>query len=135
MKLNPYLHFNGQAEQALHFYAEVFDGSIGMINRFGESPMEVIDSQKQLVMHAQLEFDGNTLMVCDSLNQSITSGDNLSLSINLTQDEETANRIFNSLSKDGTVIMPLAKAFWGDVFGMVIDRFGVRWMVNCEFSG
>lgn len=134
MKLNPYLHFNGQAEQALHFYAEVFDGSIGTISRFGESPMEVPDSQKELVMHAQLEFDGNTLMLCDSLQQSVTSGDNLSLSINLTQDEETTNRIFNSLSKDGTVIMPLAKAFWGAIFGMTIDRFGIRWMVNCEFS-
>jgi PhnB protein len=134
MNLNPYLHFNGQAEQALHFYAEVFDGDIGTISRFGESPMEIPDSQKALVMHAQLEFDGNTLMLSDSLHQAVTNGDNLSLSINLTQDEQTANRIFNALSNGGTVIMPLEKAFWGAVFGMTVDRFGIRWMVNCEFS-
>jgi PhnB protein len=134
MKLNPYLHFSGQAEQALHFYAEVFAGNISMLSRFGESPMDVPDSQKNLVMHVQLEFDDNIVMLCDSLHQAVTIGDNVSLSINLTKDEEMANKIFNALSNGGKVIMPLEKTFWGAVFGMAIDRFGVRWMVNCEIS-
>jgi len=125
------LHFNGQAEDALHFYEAVFAGKVTVLSRFSDGKPE---SGLNQVMHARLEFDGNTLMLSDSPHHTVSAGDNIALSINLVQKEVEANKIFAALSGGGKVVIPLEEMFWGALFGITIDRFGIRWKVNCDLS-
>jgi PhnB protein len=132
MKLTPYLNFAGNAEEAINFYANALGGKIIQLGRFGESPMPCDDDWKQKIMHARLEFgDGNLIMISDTIKgHSISSGGNIQLSISMN-NEVKAHEVFNKLAEGGTVTMPLTKQFWGDVFGMLKDKFGVQWMLNC----
>ena len=131
MKLNPYLTFDGDCESAMNFYADVLDGKIQMLSRFNDMPdgeFKVPDHAKNLVMHCTLEFRGNTILASDTIEEH-SSGTDFSLSIN-TEDNEEGEAIFNSLAENGKVIMPFAEVFWGGKFGMLTDKFGVRWMVS-----
>jgi PhnB protein len=132
MKLSPYLNFAGNAEEAVEFYKTALDGEVVMLTRFGESPVPCAEDEKQKIMHARIVFGSdNIIMISDSLKGGpfSTSG-NIQLSIGL-DDEEQTNEIFNNLSEGGKVVMPVAKQFWGDIFGMLQDKFGVNWMLNC----
>lgn len=133
MKLHPYLHFAGNTEEVLNFYKDVLDGEIEMISRYGESPMPCDDDYKQKIMHARLKFgDDNTIMLSDVMKgQAVSTNGNIQMSIGL-HDEEKTKKIFDALSVEGRVTMPLAKQFWGATFGMFTDKFGVSWMLNCE---
>lgn len=132
MKLHPYLFFAGNAEEALHFYKDALGGEVIMLSRFGESPMPCDDDWKQKIMHARLQFgDDNLIMISDPMKgNSISTHGNIQLSIGL-DDEEKTKQIFDKLAADGRVTMPLAKQFWGDLYGMLQDRFGISWMLNC----
>lgn len=136
--VNPYLTFNGNCEEAFHFYKSVFGGEFPYIGRFKDMPSEtpIPDSIKEKVMHVSLPISKETtLMGCDSneiFSQKATAGDNISLSIN-TESEAEAIRIFNGLSEGGTISMPLEKSFWGALFGMFADKFGIHWMVSYEY--
>ena len=134
MKLIPYLHFTGQAEEALKFYEAAFDGQIAMLSRYGDGPMDVAEADRNKVMHGRLVFGDNILMISDVCDRPMTVGDAVALSINLVGDEAAAVLVFQRLSEGGWVTMPPAKMFWGAWFGMLTDRFGVRWMINCELS-
>jgi PhnB protein len=133
MKLNPYLNFAGNAEEALNFYKDALGGEIAMISRYGESPMPSDDDYKQKIMHARLQFgDDNVIMISDTMKgHNVSTNGNIQLSIGL-YDEEKTKIIFDKLSAGGKVTMPLAKQFWGATFGMLQDKFGVSWMLNCE---
>ena len=133
MKLNPYLNFAGNAEEAVNFYKNALGGEVVMLSRFGDSPMPSDDDWKQKIMHARIVFGGdNIIMISDTMkgNEISTKG-NIQLSIGL-DDEAKTHEIFGKLSEGGTVTMPLAKQFWGAIFGMFKDKFGVNWMINCE---
>jgi PhnB protein len=131
MKLNPYLNFAGNAEEAIEFYKNALDGEVVMLSRFGESPMPSDDDWKQKIMHSRIVFGDNIIMISDAMKGSpFSTNGNIQLSIGL-DDEAKTNEIFNRLSEGGTVTMPLAKQFWGDIFGMLQDKFGVDWMLNC----
>jgi len=132
MKLHPYLNFAGNAEEALNFYKDALEGDVIMLNRFGESPMPSDDDWKQKIMHARLQFgDDNIIMISDTMKgNSISTHGNIQLSIGL-DDEEKTKQIFDNLADGGKVTMPLAKQFWGDLFGMLQDKFGISWMLNC----
>ncbi len=129
-ELKVYLHFNGQAREALGFYAKCFGGETTTLQTYGESPMETDESLKDRVLHAEFKADHIEFMAADSGHkQKVRFGNHISLSINLyDEDEQTA--IFNKLSEDGKVHMPLENTFWGARFGMVEDKFGVNWMLN-----
>ena len=132
MKLNPYLAFNGNCEDAINFYKDALDGEILMMMRYSESPPEafsVSEAMKNLVMHCTLQFNGLTILASDNMNS--THGNNFSLSI-MADDEEQAVAMFNSLSENGQVIMPYNEVFWGGKFGMLLDKFGVQWMISTE---
>ena len=133
MKLVPYLNFAGNAEEALDFYKEVLGGEILMITRYGDSPMLSDEDWKQKLMHSRLQFgDGNMIMISDTMKGNLVSTHgNIQLSLGLKEEEKTKT-IFDKLAKGGKVTMPLAKQFWGDTFGMLQDKFGVSWMLNCE---
>lgn len=133
MQLVPYIHFAGNAEEVLNFYKEALGGEILMINRYGDSPMPVDEAMKNKIIHSRLQFgNGNLLMISDSFNGNMANpGGNIQLSLGMT-DEARANEVFNNLAQGGKITMPLEKQFWGSLFGMLQDKYGTNWMVNCE---
>ena len=131
MKLIPYLSFPGNCEEALNHYQKIFNGNISDVSRFGET-FPVPDDQKNRVMHARLAFGDNMLMFSDNMpGKSVDFGNGISLSIGLT-DEAEARSVFGELAESGKITMPMEKQFWGALFGMVTDKYGIHWMINCE---
>ena len=130
MKLNPYIYFEGNAEEALKFYAEVLNGEVLDIQRYGDSPVPCDDDYKQKVMHARLLFDGNLVMVSDGpKGSSMSTEGNIQMSLDV-EEHGKIDEIFNKVAQGGRVTMPLQDTFWGARFGMLKDKFGVNWMFN-----
>ena len=130
--LVPYLHFNGEAEEVLNFYKDAFGGEVIMLNRYGDSPMQVNEDWKNKIIHSRLKFGDNLIMISDSHNGQLASKEgNIQLSVEV-DDEKKIEEVFNKLAEGGKVTMPLAKQFWGATFGMLQDKFGVNWMFNHE---
>ncbi len=135
MILTPYIHFQGNAEEALNFYKEALGGEIISINRYGDSPMPSDEDYKNKIIHSRLQFGSNLIMISDTFKGNIVSTKgNIQLSISM-DDEAKTQEIFDKISAGGRVTMPLAKQFWGATFGMLEDKFGVSWMFNCERQG
>lgn len=132
--MQPYLSFDGNAAEALSFYAKCLDGKIINSMTFAESPMgkDTPDSHKGKIMHATLEARGQQLMASDMPPGMPHKGyEGFTLSVQGKNVEE-GRRLFDALSAGGKVTMPFAKTFWAEGFGMLVDKFGVPWMVNCE---
>jgi PhnB protein len=129
-KLNPYLEFNGNAREAMEFYKTVFGGSLNM-QTFKEFQVSDDPSEDHKIMHAQLDAENNiTLMAADTPNRMEYHADsNISLSLS-GENHDQLKSYYEKLSAGGTVTQPIEKAPWGDTFGMLTDRFGVKWMVN-----
>jgi PhnB protein len=128
-RLNPYISYNGNAREAFEFYKGVFGGELAM-NTFAEfGASESADADK--IMHAMLEApNGFTLMGSDTPAElEFKPGTTMSVSLS-GDDGDDLRGYYEKLSEGGTVTMPLEKQVWGDEFGMVIDQFGVSWMVN-----
>ena len=134
MKLNPYLNFDGNAEEAFRFYQSVFGGEL-FLQRMKEAPgTEGLSEEEQnRAMHVAIPIgDGQFLMASDcvpSAGHELKVGNNNYISVT-TDSREEADRLFNGLSAGGKVEMPMQDMFWGDYFGSLEDRFGVRWMIN-----
>ena len=131
--LNPYVSLNDKSEEALNFYKRVLGGEVE-ITRFGDMPanpsMPVAEEHKNLVMHGVLKTADLQLMVADSApNGGAPPVSNVSISLS-GDDEATLTKYYEGLSEGGSVTVPLAKAPWGDTFGMFTDKFGIGWMVN-----
>lgn len=140
--INPYLNFKGNTEEVFNFYRMVFGGEFTALMRFGDAPesagcegFKVAENDKDKIMHIALRIgERNVLMATDvleSVSQTFTVGDNISLSLETDSRNET-DRLFNALSEGGSSIMPPADAFWGAYFGMCVDKFGIRWMFNYD---
>lgn len=125
VSLDPYLFFDGNAEQAMNYYKDVFGGKI-TISRMSEMPGTKPEDANR-VMHAMLEGDIK-LMASDS-DKASAEAKKIELSLS-GEDESKLRGYFEALSKDGKVTMPLEKAPWGDVFGMLTDKYSIAWMVN-----
>jgi PhnB protein len=127
-RLNPYLSFTGNARQAMEFYKDVFGGELAL-NTFGEFGQQGADADK--VMHAQLESpSGYTIMGADTPEgMTHTPGDAMTVSLS-GDDSAELHGYWDKLAATGKVTMPLEKQMWGDEFGMVVDQFGVPWMIN-----
>ena len=128
--LNPYLSFKDNARQALEFYKTVFGGKLTM-NTFKEFQMSKDPGEDNKIMHGQLDAEnGMTLMASDTPNgMAHQPGTNISISLSGDNEAELTD-YFKKLAAGGQVSMPLEKAPWGDSFGMVMDQFGINWMVN-----
>jgi len=134
MKLIPYLNFQGNTEEAMNRYQVIFNGTIHDVSRFGDTNPNMPADQKNGIMHARLTFGDNLLYFSDGMpGSTITQGDGINLSLGL-DDELQARSVFDQLAEGGQVTMPMQKQFWGAFFGMVRDRFGINWMINCEVS-
>ena len=134
MKLNPYLHFDGDAEEALNFYKNVLGGEIIMISRYGDSPMPSDEDWKNKLMHSRLLFDGNLIMISDAFKGNMAKKEgNVQLSVEV-ESIDRINEVFARMAEGGEVKMELQDTFWGARFGMLKDKFGVDWMFNHELK-
>ena len=133
MQLNPYLLFNGQCEAAFKFYERCLGGKIEAMIPHAGTPAEKHGPPewRDKILHASLSVDGHLLMGSDTPPQHYEPPKGFSVSLQL-KDPVAAERIFNALVEQGTVKMPLQETFWAQRFGMLVDRFGIPWMVNCE---
>jgi PhnB protein len=129
-KLNPYLNFRDDTRQAMEFYKSIFGGKL-TISTFKEFHASQDPSEDNKIMHAVLEADnGITFMASDTPSRmEYKPGTNYSMSLSGDNEAELRS-YFDKLSAGGKVTMPLEKATWGDMFGMVTDKFGVPWLVN-----
>ena len=132
MQIYPYLSFNGQCEAAFKFYEECFGAQLGPMFRYEGTPMadQVPADWQDKVMHGSLTVGEQVLMGGDVAPDRYEEPKGFSLSIQLTSTTE-AERIFHELASDGKVVMPLEKTFWAERFAMLVDRFGIPWMINC----
>ena len=130
MRLNPYLNWRSGVREALEYYQKVFGGELNLMT-FAEGGMEVDPSESELIMHGQLETpDGFTLMGADT-PASMPLSEGSSISVSLSGDDGDKLRGFwDALLDGGRLTVPLEQAPWGDAFGMLVDRFGVAWLVN-----
>ena len=133
MDLTPYLSFNGNCAEAFTLYARVLGGTIVFAQTFKDSPMagDVPPEWGDKIMHSTLKAGPFTLMGADSPPSQYAVTKGMSLSIGVDTPEE-GEQIFNALADGATVTLPFAKTFWSSGFGMVVDRFGIPWMVNCS---
>ena len=133
MQVNPYLSFRGQCESAFRFYEQCFGGQVGAIFRYADSPMadQVPAEWSDKIMHGSVAVGGQVLMGADVAPDRYEPPKGFSLSVQIDSIAD-AERIFQDLASGGSVIMPLEKTFWAARFGMVVDRFGIPWLINCE---
>ncbi|HSX28738.1 MAG TPA: VOC family protein [Candidatus Saccharimonadales bacterium] len=129
-KLNPYIGFKDTTRQAMEFYKTVFGGKLDL-NTFKEFHASQDPSEDDKIMHSVLEADnGITFMAADTPNSmEYQAGSSISMSLSGDNEDELRG-YFEKLSEGGTITMPLEKAQWGDTFGMLVDKFGIKWMVN-----
>lgn len=129
-KLNPYINFKDTTRQAMEFYHSVFGGDLRM-NTFKEFNASQGPSDENLIMHAQLDTDdGLTLMASDTPQwMEYRPGTNMSISLS-GEDKAKLTDYFEKLSAGGTVTQPMTQATWGDTFGMLVDKYGMTWLVN-----
>ncbi len=133
MKMNPYLGFNGNCEEAFRFYERCLGGKIAALVTYGDTPMaqQMPDAARKKIAHVRLVVGENVLMGGDSPPEHFEAAKGMSVTINTDQPAE-AERLFRALAEGGTVRMAIEKTFWAERFGMLVDRFGTPWMINCE---
>lgn len=133
MQVNPYLSFKGDCEAAFKLYEQCLGARIGGIFRYAGSPIagQVPADWADKVMHGNLTIGDLVIQGADVAPQAYEAPKGFSLSIQPTSTSE-AERIFRELAAGGTVLMPLEKTFWAERFGMVVDRFGIPWLINCD---
>jgi PhnB protein len=133
MQIHTYLLYNGQCGEAFRFYERVLGGTIDFIQTHGESPMadQTPPELRDKVMHVHMTVGDQVLMGSDAPMQHFEKPQGFSVSLGI-EDPAEAERVFNALAEGATVTMPLQKTFWAGRFGMLVDRYGIPWMINCE---
>jgi PhnB protein len=133
MQVQSYLFFDGRCEEAIDFYKKTLGAEVGMLMRWKDCPDKSMctPSNENKVMHASLKIGETRVMASDGRNTGNPEFKGFALSVN-AKDEADADRLFNSLSAGGNVMMPLGKTFFSPHFGMATDKFGVNWMVIVE---
>ncbi|KAJ3270084.1 hypothetical protein HDV01_000578 [Terramyces sp. JEL0728] len=131
VKLNPYLSFRGNAREAMTFYKGIFGGELKIMT-FKDMGHAQNPKDENLIMHSSLESpNGLDLMGSDVPDGMEFKAGKNSFSISLSGDEEKQLRgYFEKLAVGGKITMPLEKAMWNDIFGMLVDKFGTTWLVN-----
>jgi PhnB protein len=130
-QLTAYLFFDGNCAEAMRFYERTLGGKMQMMMSYGESPpgQAMPGADPSRIMHATLIVDGQELMASDGMPGDRSNGKGFSLSLSYPEVAE-AHRVFGLLAEGGQVRMPMAKTFWSEAFGMLVDRFGTPWMVS-----
>lgn len=136
MSVDVYLIFDGNCREAIQFYADVFGTEKPHIMSFADSPQDpsypLPEEAKNLVMHSRLNINGSNVMFSDNFpGTSFTLGNNISLAL-ISKDLEELKSWFNKLKEGGNVGMELQETFWSKCYGMVTDKFGITWQINCD---
>jgi PhnB protein len=129
-QLNPFLRFNnGKCREAMNFYKSCFGGELSFMT-LGESPMvKDMPDKAELIMHAELKKGDFVFFGSDMMRDKAVLGDNVGMALNCESEQEIHD-LFAKLSKDGEVFMPIEDVFWGALFGIVTDKYGIEWMLN-----
>jgi len=139
-KMNPYLNFDGKAEEAFNFYKSVFGGEFTGLHKMADAPGTegLPENEKNRVMHVGLPISGETILMASdiipSAGHTLKEGNNVHISLHPDSREE-ADRLFNGLSAGGQVEMPLQDTFWGAYYGNFRDKYGINWMINYAKEG
>lgn len=133
LEVSAYVSFNGDCEEAFKCYEEVLGAARGLLFRYADSPMAdvVPEGWEDKIMHGSVRIGGKLLEGADVPPERYEKPQGFSLSLNIP-DVDEAERVFAKLASGGEVRYPIAKTFWSERFGMVVDRFGIPWMINCE---
>jgi PhnB protein len=135
MQINPHLSFNGQCEEAFEFYGQCLGGKVSFMLKYGDSPMaeQTPPAWRDKIIHATFILSDFRLTGADDPPESYQKPQGFSVILNLSDGAE-AQRIFKALAENGIVRMPLQKTFFATHFAVLVDRFGVPWIINCEES-
>jgi PhnB protein len=136
-KINPYLTFLGNCEEAFTFYKSIFGGEFTYVGRFSEMPenpeYKMPEKDKNKIMHISLPISKETILMGSDTGGEWAAktvvGNNITISIT-AESQADADRFFKSLSDGGKASMPMSKTFWGDYFGMCQDKFEINWMIS-----
>jgi len=137
--INCYLSFTNKCEEAFNFYKSVFGGEFTSFSKFKDMPpsdeFKLTENDMEKIMHVSLPISKETVLMgsdmADCKVDFYKKGNNFSLSINAETKDETS-KLFNALADGGQITMPLMDTFWDAYFGMLTDKFGIQWMVNCQ---
>ena len=136
-QINPYINFNGNAEEAFNFYKSVFGGEFAQITRFKDmaiTEFQVAEHEANKIMHIALPIGKNVLMANDipEFMGKVNENENRSKIAISAESKEEADKLFNGLSAGGQIEMPIADSPWGSYFGMFRDKYGIEWTVDFD---
>jgi PhnB protein len=133
MQLHPYLNFDGRCEEAFKFYEQCLGGKIEAMRKHAGTPAEqyVPSEWRDKILHASLVVGDKELLGSDAPPDSYEKPKGFWVTIQIN-DQADAERIFHALAEKGTVSMPIQQTFWALRFGMLVDQFGIPWMINCN---
>jgi PhnB protein len=132
MRVNPYLNFDGRCDEAFAFYEKCLGGKVLMKMTFGESPMadKMPPELASKVLHISMALGDTILAGSDAPPDRYQKPQGFSVTLDIPDPAE-ADRVFGALAEQGEVQMPIQQTFWAKRFGMLVDRFGIPWMINC----
>jgi PhnB protein len=135
MQVNPYLNFDGCCEEAFRFYEKILGGKIEEIHTFESSPMASHTPPGWLkkVMHIRMKLGETYLMGSDAPPPRFFKPAGFSVSLQLEKPAE-AERIYHALVEKGSAHMPIQETFWAARFAMLVDQYGIPWMINCAHA-
>jgi PhnB protein len=136
-RVSTYLNFQGQTEEAFAYYAKTFGTEVTMLTRYSDMPAmgpgELPAEERDLVLHAELPISGGHLLMATdmlrSMGQEVRIGNNTTLCLDVDSKEE-ADHLYGALSDGGSEASPMADMPWGAYWGVTLDRYGIRWMIN-----
>ena len=137
-QLNPYIHFNGNAEEAFTFYKSVFGGEFASFVRFKDFAMPehpIDEKEDNKMMHVSLPISATSILMGSDVPEfmgQVNENENRSKISIAVDSKDEADKLYNGLSAGGNVEMPIADSPWGAYFGMFRDKYGIEWMVNFD---
>jgi PhnB protein len=132
MKLQPYLSFNGNCQEAFNFYKNIFSGNLQNKETWEGKSVDIPEDYRDKIQHIELAAKGVFIMGYDAaLDTPLNNGNNICLSVDLDSRKE-AEDLFNSLSKGGKVHTPMQESTWDSYYGRCSDQFNIMWMINAK---
>lgn len=137
--IKPYISFKGNCKEAVDFYAAKLGATVLFTQTYGESPMaDKAPGKGDMIMHTSFKIGDSVIMACDNPfdteGHPTIVGNNISLAFG-GDDVASTEKAFEAMSDGATIIMPIQETFWAERFGMLTDKFGIRWMFNCDKAG
>jgi|SRR6188474_782311 PhnB protein len=133
--IKPYISFKGNCKEAVEFYKDKLGAELLFSQTYAESPMaDKAPGNGDKIMHCSFKIGDTVIMACDNVWESeypTVIGNNIALALG-TNDVSDAERTFEAMSDGSTITMPMQETFWAERFGMLIDKFGIGWMFNCD---